>query len=118
MNNQDDNEDEHLDACLAEMKDLIWLLARKARCDSQKIPSWTSFNIMTQAQDVISYLPSINGPATQLTTVNEILRQSDGIRKALDLKEIVVVMDQALYAKASWFLFNTGTPFYIKFRSI
>ena len=40
-------------------------------------------------------------PATQLTTVNEILRQSDGMRKALNLDEIVIVMDQALYAKAS-----------------
>ena len=74
MNEQDDNEDEQLDARLVEMKDFVWLLARKARCDSQKISSWAGFNIMTRAQDVtqdvISYLPSINAPPTQLTTVN------------------------------------------------
>ena len=36
-----------------------------------------------------------------MKTVNEILCKSDEIRKVLNLKEIVVVMDQALYAKAA-----------------
>lgn len=36
-----------------------------------------------------------------MTTVKEILRRSDEIRKTLDLSAIVVVMDQALFAKAA-----------------
>ncbi|KAK3730477.1 hypothetical protein QZH41_014705 [Actinostola sp. cb2023] len=44
--------------------------------------------------------PTINASATELRTVNEILRQSEDIRKRLNLDEIVVVLDQALYAKA------------------
>ena len=48
----------------------------------------------------VAYLPTINAPATELSTVNEILRQSEDIRKRLYLDQIVVVLDQALYAKA------------------
>lgn len=42
-------------------------------------------------EDVVAYLPTINAPATQISTVNEILRQSEDIRKRLNLDEIVVV---------------------------
>ena len=48
----------------------------------------------------MAYLPTINAPATELSTVNEILRQSEDVRKRLYLDQIVVVLDQALYAKA------------------
>ena len=37
---------------------------------------------------------------TELSTVNGILRQSEDIRKRLYLDQIVVVLDQGLYAKA------------------
>ena len=52
-------------------------------------------------QDVVGYIPTINAPATEMTTVKEILCRSDEIRKTLDLWAIVVVMDQALFAKAA-----------------
>ena len=52
-------------------------------------------------KDIVGYLPTIDAPATEMKTVNEILRQSDEVRKMLNLKEIVVVIDQALYAKAA-----------------
>ncbi len=48
-----------------------------------------------------SYLPTINTPATELRTVYEIMNQSELIRKELNLETIVVVMDQAPYAKAT-----------------
>ena len=104
-----DDNDQQNEAEKAGLKNMIWLLAQEIGCHNQlqKIPSWTGFNILARrghdivSKDVVGYLSTINAPATQLTTVNEILRQSDGIRKALNLDEIVVVMDQALYAKAS-----------------
>jgi len=46
-------------------------------------------------------LPTINAPATELSTVLGIPNQSEQIRKELQLEVIVVVMDQALYAKAT-----------------
>lgn len=46
-------------------------------------------------------MPTINAPATQLSTVHEVLHQSISIMKSLQLNNIVVVFDQALYAKAA-----------------
>ena len=51
--------------------------------------------------DVVEYLPTINASATESTTVFKILKQLEEIRKKLDLPSIVVVMDQALYAKVA-----------------
>ena len=83
---------------------MLWILARQVNSEDQKVPSWIGFNIQTRDQvqvtpDVVEYLPTINAPATKLTTVLEILNQSEDIRKKLDLSSIVVVKDQALYAK-------------------
>ncbi len=60
----------------------------------------------TVSQDVVGYLPTINAPATEMSTVFETLNQSEIIRKQLKLDEIVVVMDQALYAKATEILWK------------
>ena len=56
---------------------------------------------MPISDDVVGYLPTINAPSTELNTVFEILNQSERIRKELLLETIVVVMDQALFAKAA-----------------
>ena len=93
-------------AQVAHKKSLVWILARHTDQDSQAIPIWTGFNITTRDQipiskDVVGYLPTINAPATELNTVFEILNQSELIRKELLLETIVVVMDQALFAKAA-----------------
>ena len=90
----------------ARNKNLVWILARETDSENQTIPSWTGFNIGTRDQvliseDIVGYLPTINAPATELTTVFEILNQSEEIRKELLLETVVVVMDQALYAKAT-----------------
>lgn len=74
----------------ARIKNLIWILARQANSECQTIPSWTGFNIRTREQasvseDVVGYLPTINAPATELTTVFEILNQSEQIRRGLYL---------------------------------
>jgi hypothetical protein len=94
------------DARIAQNKNLVWLIARQDNTEQQKIPSWTGFNIKTRnsvivSEDFIGYLPTINAPATDLATVFEILNQSEVIRESLQLPKIVVVMDQALFAKAS-----------------
>ena len=90
-------------AQIACKKNLVWILARLT---DGAIPSWTGFNIRSRseepvAEDVVGYLPTINAPATELNTVFEILNQSEVIRKELFQEAIVVVMDQAIYAKAT-----------------
>ena len=42
----------------------------------------------------------INSPATDLATVNEMLKRSVSISQRLDVREIVLVFDEAIYAKA------------------
>ena len=68
-------------------------------------------------KDVVAYLSTTNAPATELTTVNEIPRQSEDIRRRLNLQEIVNVMDQALYAKAcevAWKNRNTYANIFLR----
>ena len=93
-------------ARLAHRKNMVWVLVRQTQMDNQTVPGWTGFNICTRDQvlvseDNVGYLPTINAPATELTTVFEILKQSEQIREELLLKTVVVVLDQALYAKAT-----------------
>ena len=52
------------------------------------------------SQNSIGYLTTIDAPATDMSTVHEILVRSLKIRDTLKLKTIVLVFDQALYAKA------------------
>lgn len=51
------------------------------------------------------YLPTIDLAAPQMNTVFEILKKANSIKNALNLKSMIVVMVQAIYAKAigiSW----------------
>ena len=51
---------------------------------------------------MIGYLPIINAPATELSTIFGFLNQSElQIRKELILETEVVVEDQALFSKAA-----------------
>ena len=89
-------EDNNEASKVARDKNMIWVLARQVDTQIQKIPSWTGFNISTRdlvavTEDVIGYLPTINAPATELTTDFEILNQSEVIREKLQLQTIVVV---------------------------
>ena len=74
--------------------------------EKQKASGWTGFNISVRnkvqvSQDVIGYLQTIDAPATDMATVHEVLVQSLKIKNTLKLKSIVLVFDQALYAKAT-----------------
>ena len=82
---------------LAKKKKLVWLLARIASPEHQTVSSWTGFNILSRdevkaVQNSVGYLPTMNAPATQMTTVNEVLNQSN-IMQSLELKTIVCVFD-------------------------
>ena len=89
----------------AKMKDFVWLLSRLSSKDEQTVSSWTGFNIRTRDIDVckdnVGYLPTVNSPATDMSTVYKVLQNSLDIMHSLDLQNIVCVFDQALYAKAS-----------------
>ena len=85
--------------------DILWIIARYIHRQSQSVPSWTGFNIVLRTdglimKDNIGYLPTINPPATAMSTIYEMLCQSLKIKDQLGLESIVLVCDQAIYAKA------------------
>ena len=87
-------------------KNIVWFLTRQVKHSDQAVMGWTGFNITVRkdipvSQDNIGYLPTINAPATNMSTVYEILNQSIQIRNTLKLHKIVFAFDQALYAKAT-----------------
>jgi len=93
-------------ALTARQRNLLGDSVRVHDTSDQTTSSWTGFNILTSEQkqvtaDAIGYLPTINAPVTELSTVQEILRQSISIQSSLQLDNIAVVFDQALYAKAT-----------------
>lgn len=85
---------------------LMWIILRQLNMENMNITSWTGFNIhmrkdISIKEDILCYLPTINAPATELTTAFEILNQTEAIRTELQLPVISIVVDQAIYAKVS-----------------
>ena len=72
-------------------KNLLFNLARLLyAAHQQKVSSWTGFNIMVHNKDAIiankvGYLPTINAPASDVSTVNGALNRSFTIMRALHL---------------------------------
>ena len=76
------------------------LQSKEAPC---RLPGWTGFNTLLHREvptmSKISYLPIIDNPITEISTINEILRQSVEIADELELKQLLLVADEAVYAK-------------------
>lgn len=70
------------------------------------LPSWTGFEQLLSQVEVLSksvvgyFIPVIGGSSTDMNTVLTILEKSVEIAGKLKLQKVVVVMDQAIYAKA------------------
>ena len=86
-------------------KYLGWVALRKVNIDNL-IPSWTGFNILVSKNVVvlkssIGYMDSIDSPATDMTTIFQVMVRALKIQEALKLPEIVCVFDQKIYEKAA-----------------
>ena len=95
-----------LSASTSKMKNLLWVIERQINKENQTIASWTGFNIQCRGdvetkKDILCYLPTINSPATQMNTILEIVKKTEDIRVELQLPTIVLVADQAVYAKVA-----------------
>ena len=90
-----------------------WLLARLTTADSaygqghtqQKLPNWSAFNGLMSSNDVIrpsvaGYLPNIPSSPTQLWTVYLLLKRSVAPADQLIPHDVVIMLDQAIYALA------------------
>jgi hypothetical protein len=90
---------------MARIADFVYMLSRKCASESGDcLPGWTGFNTQVHKEirrtSNIGYLPVIDAPVTDMATVNEILRHSVSICQRLQLPEIVLVFDEAIYSKA------------------
>ena len=84
----------------------MWILVRLHAAEKQNVCGLTGFNILVRDEievkkDNIGYFRTIDAPATNMSTVFEILNQPLKIKDTITLQAIVVVFDQALYAKAA-----------------
>ena len=85
--------------------DLAYCLSKLPEVNRNSVPGWTGFNTLMKSLDIhptskIGYLPVIDASPTDLSTVYTILLHSVNIADSLHLESIVVVFDQAIYAKA------------------
>ena len=69
------------------------------------LPDWTGFNTLLSNVEIpavskIGYLPVINASPTEYYTVQAILSKSHDIASQLGMSYMVLVFDEAIYAKA------------------
>ena len=77
---------------------LLWILVRIHASEKQSVPGWTGFNILVRnehevAKDNVGYPPTLNTPATNMSTVYQVLMRSIQIKETFNLKSIAVVFD-------------------------
>ena len=82
----------------------MWVVLRKINFSFQ-IPSWTGFNINLHKNKFIihsnvGYLDCLDAPATAMCTIYYMMERSLQIKDQLNLKSIVCVYDQMIYANA------------------
>ena len=71
----------------------------------QSVPAWSGFSLLVSSEHEIrlsnvGYLPVIPASPTEISTVYLLLKRSVATAERLGQAHIVVVLDQAIYAKA------------------
>ncbi|KAG8187105.1 hypothetical protein JTE90_004851 [Oedothorax gibbosus] len=94
---------EHLQA--SKLSDSVYTFLKYSKNSDEPLPAWTAFNCLVEKDNAlptsnIGYLPVLEANPTEFSTVNAILKKSIDIAEKMSLEEIVVVFDQAIYAKA------------------
>eukprot|EP00794_Sanderia_malayensis_P002198 gene2198-2503_t len=85
---------------------LYWIALRSLKSfPTIIVQGWTGFNIAVRnnvviVESKISYLGTMDSPATDLKTAFEVLCRGMEIKHRLTLKVVICVFDQAFYAKA------------------
>ncbi|XP_056105946.1 uncharacterized protein LOC130084505 [Rhinichthys klamathensis goyatoka] len=94
-----------LNTVSAVQAELAYVFVKSIDAEKCTIPSWTGFHTLLQGDGTLQksalyYLPVIEASPTEMSTVNTILKRSVQIANQLELDHIVLVFDQAIYAKA------------------
>jgi hypothetical protein len=89
----------------AAQTELAYVFVKYIDAERCTVPSWTGFHTLLQGdaalqKSALHYLPVIEASPTEMSTVNTILKRSVQIADRHELDHIVLVFDQAIYAKA------------------
>jgi hypothetical protein len=89
---------------MAQRLDMAYVLVKMVQSDSYVFPGWTGFNVLLRQENIpnvsrVGYLPIINAPPTEYSTINAILKRSTDIADQLELRYATLVFDEAVYAK-------------------
>lgn len=104
----------------ARIKDISWGILRITETDNsnnkQTVPGWTGFNSMLYSENapaysLVGYCPVIEASPTELDTVYTLLKRSVAMGKKLGQDDIIIVMDQAIYAKAQEIVLQRNREF-------
>lgn len=112
-------------AAYARVIDFGWILCRMpiagtlfslADSQCQVIPAWTGFNTLLREDTVprecsIAYCQVIEASPTELPTVYTVLQRSLQMADQLQQHDVLVVFDQAIYAKALEVLWQNQEQF-------
>ena len=68
------------------------------------VPNWTGYNTLLSKGSIpqlskVTYLPIIDAPVTELSTIKAVLQRSTKIADELGLQHVCLVFDEAIYAK-------------------
>lgn len=99
------DEDYYLDEqTYARVLDFAYVLMRVYQSQVDVLPGWTGFNMLAQGLEIppvskIRYLPIVDGSPSEYSTLYTALQQSMKIADELSLEKVVLVFDEAIYAK-------------------
>lgn len=91
-------------------------LFSSAENERQVIPAWSGFNMLLHKESVprecsIGYCEVIEASPTELPTVYTVLQRSLQMAQQLGQRDVIVVFDQAIYAKALEVLWQNKDQF-------
>ncbi|MEM7298199.1 MAG: hypothetical protein AAF391_08040, partial [Bacteroidota bacterium] len=94
---------------LSKLSNFVWVVTRMKAVENgkeQHVPSWTGFFSEVENEEQkqihkVHYLPAINQSPTKLDTVQEVLKQVKAKAEAIGLQHADLVLDHAIYSKAS-----------------
>lgn len=84
--------------------DFSFVLCRSLQNECRRFPNWTGFNILLHSSEIpmlskIGYLPIIDAPPTEMSTINAIMKKSTEIANKLGAPYVCLVFDESIYAK-------------------
>jgi len=95
-------------------KDLIWDMASVSAFENSQVPAWGGFNALVSEREIplthIWYLPFINAPPSDYSTIYTTLLKLVETATALGQEHILVTADVAIYSKAVQILWTAPDP--------